>query len=130
MVDVDIITFSGDFIVREESGSLLKARWEWTPTQPTRRSNGIHAWATINGVPGLRLHMCAKCPCEAKFPPAYYAKSTQPVPVHAQLVSVVTDAGNGKPSAIPSVVMEAAAASEVLPPPETNAPLPVTKVIT
>ena len=59
-----LVTYPGEFTVRDDSGKRFKARWAWEPTIPCKRNAGIIGWAIMDGKKE-RLHICAHTPCKA-----------------------------------------------------------------
>ena len=62
----------GEFWVIDDFGKIFKAKWEHKPSIPTKRPPGVHGWASCkfcdadDWTPGLRLHVCAQTPCQAR----------------------------------------------------------------
>jgi hypothetical protein len=76
------------FFLRHRSGWVLSGEAETHPNRITKSANGITAWADVlrrsrgGALKGVRVHLCAKNPCVAKWDASKYW--SMPVPIHLQ----------------------------------------------
>ena len=74
--------FEDEFTLVGWDGVPFIVRWQWSPSQPTRRPAGVTGWASHAGEV-IRVHVCARSPCAADYRPSEYGNV--PVPRHGRL---------------------------------------------
>ena len=81
----NIVKVTSTFTLVGDDGTTFTAKWEYQPTKPSRRATGISGWATIDGKPGQRLHICAAKPCTARYTEKEYYFWGVPSPKHGRI---------------------------------------------
>ncbi len=105
--------FKGEFLVRDASNKVYSAKWDFTPTKPTKREVGVSGWAQCGGH-ATRLHICSHSPCWARHHESKYGHV--PPPIHVSLVgpapeitvesSVVTEPAPAEAGGAPSAPLQ------------------------
>ena len=78
-----LANFEEEFQVRDDTDSVFKANWQWSPTMPTGNRNGVTGWALSDGQV-IRLHVWANVSCTARYPASKYILVG--VPRHVRLI--------------------------------------------
>ena len=99
--------YEQEFKVRDDTNIVFHAKWQWSPSIPTRNKAGVRGWALSDGQV-IRLHVCANVPCSARCPAIKYGLVG--VPRHVRLIEPGTVASAAE-SATTVVLLAPAAGS-------------------
>ena len=85
--------YEGEFQVQDDSNAIFKVRWEREPTRVSKNPAGLSGWARRDGK-SLRLHVCFKHPCPARYPDSKYGLVGPPT--HVRLITTALVAATEK----------------------------------